>query len=402
MPNLAFSSKPVMSSLIALAAACKSHDLVMKKKPPLESQILEEIRELLVLADCHHRSSLQHIQAYFSQSDCYDSVLANAALMVLYASASHSTRVHLAMNAKRNSQQLPSELLPQNSQWISFIRAAHMASSAVLKNMTNAMNHIPTPANSLSTSNTDFPSDALDYNRVLVPEDGPSEKTKTLFLPIVASTYTRAFEGLRRRAISIASRFEAPNASVHEALEVGACLEALPLLEQCAAAAVSRKESGDALENLGNEPDIFDDSCGVSSWVANYMIRVTSMKSPKVLRRTIMSYLNKAPAEFLRIIQSVLDLSVVKVGPETRSPRDTNTASLTTIQLLALDIFSHWLVLLMLLDGVWWIGYIGQWELGQIVSLISTQELLPQLADTKETWWPQSMYLINLELTNGA
>jgi hypothetical protein len=52
----------------------------------------------------------------------------------------------------------------------------------------------------------------------------------------------------------------------------------------------------------------------------------------------------------------------------------------------------------MLLDGVWWIGGIGRWELGQIVSLMKTQELPNQPADTKETWWPESMYLVNMEL----
>lgn len=99
IPNIAFKSRPVMSSLIALAAACKCHDLV-KPNTSLEGRTVMEVQELLLLAERHHRSSLQHIQVAMAHSDCYDNILANAALMVLYASASHSVRVHLATSAK--------------------------------------------------------------------------------------------------------------------------------------------------------------------------------------------------------------------------------------------------------------------------------------------------------------
>jgi hypothetical protein len=64
-----------------------------------------------------------------------------------------------------------------------------------------------------------------------------------------------------------------------------------------------------------------------------------------------------------------------------------------------MDIFAHWLVLVMLLDGVWWISDIGEWELGQVVSLVKTQDLPSQSADTGETWWPETMYLVKRELT---
>lgn len=63
-----------------------------------------------------------------------------------------------------------------------------------------------------------------------------------------------------------------------------------------------------------------------------------------------------------------------------------------------MDILAHWLVLVMLLDGVWWIGDIGQWELGQVVSAMKNQELFHQVRDDNERWWPQSMYMVNIEL----
>ncbi|KAJ5620922.1 hypothetical protein N7510_004906 [Penicillium lagena] len=355
IPNLAFNNKPVMSSLLALAAACKSHDIVKQTKTPLDGQTLITVRELFKLAERHHRASLQHIQAAMSHSDWYDNVHANAALMVLYASASHSIRVYLAATAKRSGRQLPNEVLPQHSQWISFTRAAHTASTAILNDIVNATNKSRTASISQAVSTQDLPTMALSGTPDLSPQDGPSENTKRLFLPLVASTYSRALKSLRRRADSIAARFERPESSTCDQIELRACLETLPILGKCASAALSRRESGDVSEGPSNDPVLFDESSRVSPWVGKYMISVTSMKSPKALRRTILSFLNKVPSEYLNIIQSALDSPSAEASPENRiagcSPK-TESPSLDTTQLLAMDIFAHWLVLVMLLDGI--------------------------------------------------
>ncbi|KAB8275855.1 Alpha/Beta hydrolase protein [Aspergillus minisclerotigenes] len=143
----------------------------------------------------------------------------------------------------------------------------------------------------------------------------------------------------------------------------------------------------------------------VSPWVASYMISVTSMESPRVLRRIIMSFLNKAPAEYLSLVRSVLDSADVEAGVENGLTQDSPGAeapSLNATHLLAMDIFAHWLVLVMLLDGVWWIGDIGQWELSQVLSLMKTQNVLGWSVDTRETWWPESMYLVKRELNSNV
>lgn len=135
------------------------------------------------------------------------------------------------------------------------------------------------------------------------------------------------------------------------------------------------------------------------------MISVTSMESPQILRRIIMSFLNKAPAEYLNLVQSVLDSPSAETRAENRMTRDspgTEVPLLDATHLLAMDIFAHWLVLVMLLDGVWWIRDIGEWELGQVVSLMKTQDLPSQSADIGQTWWPETMYLVKRELTPSA
>ncbi|OSZ99915.1 hypothetical protein A9Z42_0007790 [Trichoderma parareesei] len=124
IPNLAFGSRPVMGSMLALSAVCKCYDIVRHSHAPLER--LEEIKGLFVLADRHHRTSLHQIQAAI-YDDHFDTVLANAPLMVLYALAGHCVRVSLAQKAKRSGKSLSNEMFPLQSQWITSIRAAYVA-----------------------------------------------------------------------------------------------------------------------------------------------------------------------------------------------------------------------------------------------------------------------------------
>ncbi|GKZ25969.1 hypothetical protein AbraIFM66951_002081 [Aspergillus brasiliensis] len=387
-----------MSSLLSLAAACKCHDIVHEHtQKALDTQSLTEIQDLLALAERHHAASLHHIQATLQSSETYDDVLANAALMVLYASASHSVRVQLTATAKEHGQRLPSELLPQHSQWISFTRAAHIASSAILNDIANATASSGAVPNIGSESNPTI-------SRLLSPQDGPSPKTKRLFLPLVASTCDRALRSLRRRA----ERTAAALLQSVEQRQVHALLETITILENCASAALTARASdkGDTMSksspNTQHTP-MFANFRTVSPWVAQYMISVTSMESPHILRRIIMSFLNKAPCEFLNIVQSVLDSPTLKARTETSPLPDTyatrKTVLFTPVHVLAMDIFAHWLVLVMLLDGVWWISDIGQWELSQVIVLMKTQNVLCRLADTGEMWWPESMYLVKREIT---
>ncbi|KAJ5993577.1 C6 transcription factor [Penicillium sp. IBT 35674x] len=403
IPNIALKSRPVMSSLIALAAACKCHDLV-KSNASLEGQTVMKVQGLLMLAERHHRSSLQHIQVAMAHSDCYDNILANAALMVLYASASHSVRVHLATSAKQSGQKLPNQLLPQHSQWMSFTRAAHMASTAILDGIFVSVTNIQTNTNTPSpTINTPaLPIQNLNGTVALSPQDGPTEKTRRLFLPLVVSTYTQALENLRRKIESTAALFEMLETSTCNHLQIGACLKAFSVLETCASDALSTKKIVGRRDSAKLEPLVLKHIKKVSPWVGEYMASVTSMKSPKALRRTIMSFLNKAPADFLNLVQSMLDSSFAEAGTENmmapHSP-EPEKPLLNSTRLLTMDIFAHWLVLVMLLDGVWWIGGIGQWELGRVIALMKPQASLHQPINTRETWWPESMHCIKLELT---
>lgn len=370
IPNLAFKSKAVMGSLLALSAACRSTFLFHTAATPLDN--LSEIRNLLAIGDEHHSASLEIVQAALPSLDQYDDVLANAALMVLYSNASHCIRVKIAMEARKQGKELHQDLIPWQSQWISLTRAAHMAYGGLLNQQDENILMVDSPA-------AETPEIDMMGEQVLSPEDGPSEQTKQLLFPILSSMRETALESLSSRGASI--RINASNEL--ELYDLQTCLEALNALKQVASNVFDPAPTTPSAQSSSGELS------RVSPWLRRYLGRVTSSTSssqPIPLRRKIMSWVNQVPIEYLSLVQSILDIIPVE-------GTDTFNMQLSNIQSLAMDIFAHWLVFVLLLDGVWWIGPIGVWELGRVVSYMRGQTWLGGQA-----WWPESMLNIRREI----
>ncbi|KAM0470336.1 hypothetical protein ACHAPX_009954 [Trichoderma viride] len=395
IPNLAFGSRPVMESILALSAVCKCYDILKHSPAPLER--LDEIQRLLALADQHHRTSLHQLQGAIYDDLC-DTVLANAALMVLYALSDHTVRVLLAKKAKRTGEILSNDLLPMQSQWITSIRAASVAYIGLLNSTCDdAGDELLSPTLTVEHDDPSY-SSSLPGDDVYFPEDGPSEETKQLLLPIVSATYSAALEKLDARAQAVCmeeNNLFAHDPNVHNS-DLQVCLTSLKLLEQLFAKVFSTNQSRpEPSQVLYATSGFFQ--CGkldkASPWLRNYMASATSARPSNLLRRIIMSFVNKVPFEFLQLVQSALDYMPVAVN-QNNSNSPEQVVPLTAAQRLAMNIFAHWLVLVMLLDGVWWIGSIGQWELGRILAFAETQDLSLGSAEADGTWWPESMYAV--------
>lgn len=415
-PNLAFGSKPIMSSILALAAACQCHDLLTEAQEQARGTVtradaLSRIEELLALAEQHHTASLSYMQKALPTTSRYDCVLVSAALMVLYGSASHSLRIRLVATYHEQGEDelLPSEFLPVQSRWIFLIRAVHFAYIGLVADAAKNQNATPaglgdevnvayTPPYIVATSPGTgvigtVPSPG-GCGEISSPQDGPSDLTRRLFLPIVAATSGPAMQKLRAKAQRV-------EAIAGDSLDLQACWEALERLERtvdhifaepCADTPPEATESEHIL------PDV------VAPWLRTYTARVTSNNgvSSNPYRRTISSFLNRVPEAYVQLVQTTLDAI---------PPSDTGSeAGLTGIipgqgvaHHLAVDIFAHWLVLELLLDGVWWIGETGSWELGRAVTFTRRSGWLEKMVEDGESaWWPESMYKIRTEVMKQA
>lgn len=410
IPNLAFRSQPLMSSILALAAVCKSHDMIAEQTHESRGKILD----LLLLADRHHRASLLQVQIDLSREGQYDYVLANATLMVLYASASHCVRIRLA-ETQTQGDPLPKEFIPAQSQWISLIRAAHLAFVGLLNDNSNTIengdgNTEPPPAITLAPGYNQ----ATSIDEAISPEDGPTARTKQLLFPILAASSGPALKALRAKARAIwkSQVHTTTQSSVSAVDDAGlqACLAALETLGGIMTEVFSAEDSlppiTSSYKQFHSEPDSppLGRLSTVSDWLRSYVARVTSSATaPRPLRRVIMAFLNRVPAEYLSLVQTTLDSIGVPTDNDPQESWDSSNFELlnpSAAHKLAIDIFAHWVALVMLLDGVWWIGGIGFWELGRVVSFVRARGWLDPPMYTGERWWPESMYNVGKELRN--
>ncbi|KAH6887760.1 C6 transcription factor [Thelonectria olida] len=401
-PNIAFRSRPLMSSILALAAVCKCHDIITESDsqatPTPQDQA--QIRDLLLLGDKHHRASLRQTQADIPHTDYYDHVLANAPLMVLYGTASHCVRIRLAQSmAGTGSESLMSDCAPGQSQWISLIRATHLAYTGLL----NAQPEFPDtmrerspapPAISLPL----FAPQSPDGNDIISPEDGPTRETRRLLLPILETTSASALERLGSKA-QIAYLSQSCRSA-----ELESCFVALEILRNIVDDVFNTHPESSTTAGL-QAPDtdfhLISQLSEVSPWLRSYLARVTSATRPKPLRRIITSFLNRVPTEYLNLAQTTLDLIPVHAGPyEDNGPGEAAEFGLPQdgpAARLAMDIFAHWLVLVMLLDGVWWIGGTGAWELERVVGFMHRRGWVETQEGSRGSWWPESMHKVVTE-----
>ncbi|KAM3502362.1 hypothetical protein MY10362_004905, partial [Beauveria mimosiformis] len=396
MPNLAFTNPAVMHSMLALAASCKCHDTMGSwATSPVK---LEEICDLLRLADRHHQTSLDQLQNDIRERQ-FQSVLPNAALMVLYALSCHYVRVLLARRAKQLGILLSNDVLPFQSQWITSIRAAHVAFVGLLQPGLHSNGKPASPSSNTRAEEEEVellaspPGPPESNQSTYTFQDGPTEETRRLLLPIISTTYEAALAKLRARN----GNLELSQEPLDDKLE--ACGTALVLLEELFHAVMGNE----APHAVPRKPHDFGALEDVPPWLVRYLARVTSATPSKLWRRRIMAFLNQVPFDFLHLVQRALDCMPVEESPaQSRSADDEEEPlPLEAAHKPAMDIFAHWLVLVMLLDGVWWIGDIGHWELGRIIRFIETQGFVLDLAEG-ETWWPETMCAIKSTLGSAA
>lgn len=392
MPNLAFTNPTVMDSILALAASCKCFDLLGSSALP---DVFDEVCDLLRLADRHHQSALGQLPEDLNDKQ-YQSVLPNGALMVLYVLSCHHVRILLYRRSKKLGIPLTNDVLPFQSQWITSIRAAHVAFVGLLAPTLRSPSEVPSPASN-ARDDTEPPSSPPgpleDDNSTYLFEDGPAEETRRLLLPVVSTTFQAAMIKLRSRNANLM-----PNGDPHATYD--------PKLESCATALKILEELFQAV--MGDEPikpgpaqardfGVLDN---VPQWLVRYLARVTSAAPSKVWRRRIMAFLNQVPFEYLHLVQSALDCMPVEDNQQFSHNVEV-PMPLQAAHKPAMDIFAHWLVLVMLLDGVWWIGDAGHWELSRILHLIESHGLVLDLVPG-ETWWPETMYSVKSTLSGTA
>ncbi|OKL58724.1 hypothetical protein UA08_06310 [Talaromyces atroroseus] len=400
IPNLACKSQPLMKSVLALSAICRCLDII--NQPSASHQDRSQVIELLSLANGYHMESVREIQATLPQTKHYDYILANAAMMGMYGSGSHCARIWLAKTATLN-EQLQEDLMPRHSQWIRLFRAVHVAYDGLLKDtqstehtVRSSGDHSPDHLTARSGSQIQY-----EYQFSSRVEQHRNPINHALY-PIMDATVGPALKKLRKRARELAvleacngmgGRDSLTTTPIHGNADIAACFVALRILNNIVA------ETFPTHELIRSTPLDFDvdvDPVGqlseVSSWLRRYTASITSTVPSPLPRRFIMAFVHRVPTKYLNLVEEMH--SIIQTDASD-GDQITWTSEPSIAHQLAVGIFAHWLVLVMLLDGVWWIGDLGAWELEQIVTFRNDARWPMPLWNRDEDWWPDSMFEIS-------
>ena len=393
IPNLACQSKPLMRSVLALAAVCKCCDIIKQRAVTYEDRL--RVMELLSLAHSYHLESLREIQPALHESRHFDHVLANAAMMGMYGSGSYHARIWLVQTATFADPPV-SDFMPKHAQWISLFRAARLAYAGLLDATANPdataqVSPFRSPASSGSMAQYEY--------RISSRPEQPIPPTNHPLSPILAATIGSALAKLRHKAAEIAITHAGDTSP-----ELQSCFSALTIFDSVVSETFSMdsRPSTPGHGHLAFEVSV-DPSVGrvseLSPWLRAYAASITSTIPSKVPRRIIVAFIHRAPTTFLNLIDEMANL-LQTTSPSSPSDIqwDPSAAAIitpTVAHQLAQEIFAHWLVLILLLDNVWWIGGIGTWELGQIVATRKDVRWSGCLWNRDQDWWPESMFEIS-------
>lgn len=433
IPNLACQSRPLMRSVLALAAVCKCCDIIRESSLAYSDSGRRDVIDLLALAHRYHLDSLRSIQTTLNETSNYDHVLANAAMMGMYGSASYAARIWLAKTASPYGDDLQLfnwMMAPGNPQWLSLFRAVRLAYAGLLR---SSPQHSPAHSPAALASQYEYK----------VGSQAPEEDVRTFILashplgPVLAATVSSALARLNEKATEI----QVAAGSSGSSPELQACFTTLGIFNSIVADSLLPAAGGESPPSTpggggggGNghyhDPssspfpvDIENDPVGrlaqISPWLRRYTASISSMIPSKLPRRVIMSLVHRVPTTFLNLIEDMINLIDNAAAAATAAPAPRPTACGIELVVsapspppppsppmpepslahqLAVEIFANWLVLVILLDDVWWIGGIGAWELARFVSVRHRPGWEMCLWNRDRDWWPESMLEISRQL----
>ncbi|KAJ5164259.1 Protein of unknown function DUF3468 [Penicillium coprophilum] len=407
IPNLASQNKVLMKSVLAFSAVCKCCDIINRSSISCADR--EQVLILLSFADEYHMESLREIQATLFETDQYDHILANAAMMGMYGSGSHCIRIWLAETSSSDDPER-TRFMPKSFQWISLFRAVRVAYTGLLNDRLKAEDVVQlaraaSPIDPVASHGFQMHSEC----KASTPVGQKNDPQDHVLYPILANTVESALQRLGKKAREIVRREtgecgneETP--ATHTNSDVQACFVALKLLKKIVSRTFldeSPISNTPGNSHFASEVDVnpVGQVSKVSPWMRRYTARITSMIPSRLPRRFIMAFVHEAPTKYLNLVEDTIGLVQNGApGPDDHgitSPLKAMNQEPSLAQQLAVDIFSHWLVLVMLLDKVWWIGGIGAWELGRLISFRQNTRLHMSLWKIGEDWWPESMFEIS-------
>ena len=374
--KLALDSELVSHSVLALSAACLCSDTISKG-----SANPDIVRQLLDLGLQHHTLALQQMRTMASRPGESDiqPLLASALIMAPFALAfQHIQHWVLLANGSKDTDLLT----PRDA--ILLLRG--IGTTIVALNSNRADSRSPkseTPWDKMfSAQITDF----KDFTPI-------PERSHTMF-PVLAATFHQALSQLHRRIESGLATHQADEntASVFHAYVILSDIMSNTFSDSRKTEVPSEDTtyvgfpSADyRLRDMANliKFSVAPDSllALAPGWLRNFILQRPRAAHTEPLFRLFLAFCSSAPKTYIDLLLPLLDSQRdnVSIDPE-----------LTTAEALALDVYAHWLVLMLLVEKeAWWVGDFPFLALQGLIARYGDGFLGTSLI--QEQWWPACM-----------
>jgi len=385
IPTLALRDEAVLHSLLALSAACLGCDMI-SRYPPAD---LTFVNQVVICGYRHFNLASENLRKLISQvNQKMESLLASNMLLVSFSAAIQQI-IHW-MSSRNGSKKLRGQLSSTPSDFIVIMRGMRTILQAL-----DRPDMKPDPEGTEDVQHATDDSGPLEFNAV--PAALSKWHTHVMF-PILASTSQEAFAQLQAR-LDLAER----NASDEQYPKpLSACVAAFEILDNIRIATFS-SSNPPALASPTNKaraPLVLKQlwSPRVVSWLRGFA------RSPaKSLTRMLLSFIAQVPQSYLVILMPLLDQ---RLDASSTASSDGSPTQLTVEQVLALDIYAHWCVLVFLIEEVeWWIGALPVVILTGMIDRYGDEfvaSLQPEEDWGPDRWWPKSMLTVLRELKGGS
>ncbi|KAF2416084.1 hypothetical protein EJ08DRAFT_119450 [Tothia fuscella] len=383
MPTLALKSKTVFHSILAVSAVCICCDLIYKNTPPDP----ETVQSLLLRGYKYFNLATEKMRESISRADPSETevLLASSILLVPFATASQ-----------------------QVSHWISSRSASHGSErllsstprdvSVMLRGINSTLQALCT---SVSTSYPDVPrgsENEAENSSMLVESDNtstcPAPSWNHVLFQMVATSSEGAFSRLQARLEqeSLARDQRTSDSGLD------ACIAAFDVLCNIRNTVFSPTQSTAPPPANSRLLKILTSDTQIAPWLLAYAKRPMLPEPGQPLTAWFLSFLVQVPQHYLDLVIPLLDQ---RLENSTNGPENFARTNLTADQVLALDIYAHWSVLMFLVEEEsWWIGVLPSVTLTGLVARYGVDFVDPLTHRpflVEEQWWPGSMLKIMRE-----
>jgi hypothetical protein len=367
MLRLSANSEQLAHAVLALSAACLCGDMVQ------EGQVdVTAVEAVLSTGLRHHTQSAEQMRLLVSSEQRMETTtnaaatLAACALLVPFATAFQHINHWIQANNNKNGGELLRDpfflplVTPRDT-------AALLRGFGPLLSMLAVQDVLPT---------------------YVQEEEGPGADDTAFVHPsrnlplfsVITATSRRAFSQLRDRVLAVVAQTSDEF-----------CLEAaFTVLDDIAhnQYPARRQRRSDADAAIGVDPAVDDDAALLAQIALPLQVNRLD-RDP--LNWTVFSFFQFVQRDFLNLVFPLLDRQ--QIHESEKAPTTRTGLMLTAAEAIALDIYAHWLVLLLPLDHEEW--YIGNFPTLAMQGLIGRYGNSIQMAtetEGEQRWWPRDMW----------